>query len=1158
MRPMISIRHTGPLFLALLVTLAVSAQQGTPPQPAAGLPPLPPPRGSLSVSAETAAAVAAAVKAPAGFTVTAFAAPPVANYPACLTATHDGVVFVCVDRNGSLQTDSGMGYIARLVDRDQDGRADEYTVFAALDSPRGVVFDGETLYVSHPPLVTALRDRDGDGIAEERRTLVRGLGFGLDFRGADHTTNGIELGIDGWLYVAVGDYGFVKATGADGQEIQLRGGGNVRVRPDGTELEIYSRGTRNDYDLAIDPYLNLFARGNTNDGGGFDIRMYHFVPGATYGYPTLFRNFSDEVVPPIADYGTGSGTGMLYVHDAGLPRPYGDALYSVDWGRNAVFRHLLTPKGATFEVDQEEFVAVPRPTDLAIDGSSRLYLASWDGGQFRYAGENVGYIARLTHDGAKPAPPVDLSAATDATLAEAIGSANLVSSRAAQAAMLRRGRTAERMTLLERRAATGPLHGRVAAIFTLKQLAGAEASPTLTKLASDPAVRAFAIRALADRRGEIPDTAKPLFVRALGDANPRVQLEAIAALRRMGATDAAAAMLPLTTHGEATIANVAINALAALSAVDAPLAAVKGTSDSTAAGALRVLQQIHQPAVVSGLIGALAETSMPARRTAIIQSLARLYNREGVWRGTLGEWWGTRPDTTGPYYDPVAWEESPRIRTVLIDAFLETAAGARPEADASRPAADLQRNRVLPPGGAELLTAMAAHRAPALAEAARVLVGRVRLDVDGPAGELLAGLSRTDPRYRAPIARMVVAAGPPSPGAAALLHSAATDASLDPELRASAFTALAGMAGADALRRSIDVFSAVVAPTLEPPLDVAWTQFISMPSHAANVAVFRDVAESADASRQRLAFAVLLQLGADPPAPGRGVRGGGQPAGGGRGANPQDAANAPGAGGRAGAAAAPGGRAGGGGGRGRGGVSPEVAERARAEARAAIDAAWNGPAAASLIWAVGRTGAVRYRDRVESLASSPAADVREAAAYASSRLPAATAATAAAAGPAAALVAAVAYDDLVPRLATVTGDAALGRKLFDQQACGACHTTAAGQPEKGPPLGGIATRYSRAELIESIVRPAAKVAQGFATNWFTTTDKRQLAGFVVREGQEDVVIRDLAGTETTIRKSEIAGRGVNEGSTMPPGLVDTLTLHDLASLLAFLESTSAQ
>src|SRR5262245_5601376 len=80
---------------AAAATIAPSAQQG-PPQ--AALPSLPPPRGAISVRPETATAILAAVKAPAGFTVTALAAPPVSNYPACITATHDGVVFVCVDR----------------------------------------------------------------------------------------------------------------------------------------------------------------------------------------------------------------------------------------------------------------------------------------------------------------------------------------------------------------------------------------------------------------------------------------------------------------------------------------------------------------------------------------------------------------------------------------------------------------------------------------------------------------------------------------------------------------------------------------------------------------------------------------------------------------------------------------------------------------------------------------------------------------------------------------------------------------------------------------------------------------------------------------------------------------------------------------------------
>jgi putative membrane-bound dehydrogenase-like protein len=1114
-------RFAGSLAIAGIATLVASAQQAASPQTPTPLPPLPPVRGTLTVSPETADAIRAAVKAPAGFTVTAFATPPVVNYPTCVTATHDGVVFVCVDRNGSLQADTGMGYVVRLVDTDRDGQADEYTVFAVLDSPRGAVFDGDALYVSHPPFVTALRDTDGDGIAEDRRTLVRGLGFGLDFRGADHTTNGLEMGIDGWLYIAVGDYGFVKATGADGQEIQLRGGGNVRVRPDGSELEIYSRGTRNDYDLAIDPYLNLFARGNTNDGGGFDIRLYHVVAGATFGYPTLFRNFNDEVVPPLADYGTGSGTGMLYVHDAALPAPYGDTLYSVDWGRNAVYRHALQPKGATFSVTQTDFVTVPRPNDLAIDASSAMYLASWEGGQFQYRGEKVGWVARLTHEQAKPAASVDLAAATDARLVDLIGSANLVMSRAAQAAMLRRGRTPQRLALLERRAASGTLDGRVAAIFTLKQLGGADVTQRLVTLAADPAVRAFALRALADRRGELSDAAKPLFVRALADPDPRVKLEAVNGLRRMGATDAAAAMLPLTSNSDPVIANVAINALVALAAIDAPLVAVKGASDEIAVGALRVLQQIHQPAVVTGLIAAVAEAP-PARRGAVLQALARLHNREGVWRGTIAEWWGTRPDTRGPYYDPVAWEESARIRRVLLNALLEAATATEPHADFRRLAVDLHRNRVLPPLGLELLIALGTDRHSLLPDIAGALVGKVRLEIDSGTGQLLERAARANNRYRAEVVQVVVAAGRPTPAAGAILLSAAVDQSFDAQLRASAITALISATGPDAQNRSVDAMASLIAPTLAPPLEPVWTQFIATPTHATTVATWRALVESNDQARQRLGFAVLLQLAADPPA----ARGGGR-----------------------------GGAAGRGGGRGRGGVTAEVLERARTEARAIIDSAWTGPTASSLVWAVGRTGAVRYRDRVDAVVSSTNSAIRDAARYAIARLDALAAKPAAAETADRPTVGSIPYGDLLSRLEGVTGDVALGGKLFVQQSCSACHTTAASEPEKGPYLGGIFTRYSKAEVIESILQPAAKVAQGFATHVFTMADKRQLSGFVIRESPDAVVIRDLAGAETTLQKADIASRAVTEGSVMLRGLVDGLTLQEFASLLAFLEST---
>ena len=186
--------------------------------------------------------------------MTLFAQPPDISYPTCLAAAPTGELFVGVDENGSLDAKPGRGRVVRCIDVDGDGKADKFNVFARMDSPRGVIFDAGTLYVLHPPDLTAYHDDNGDGVADRSETLVKGIGFDLKFRGADHTTNGIRLGIDGYIYVAVGDYGFIKAVGKDGTTLPYRGGGVVRVRTDGTGLEVVSRGQRNIYDVAIDPY----------------------------------------------------------------------------------------------------------------------------------------------------------------------------------------------------------------------------------------------------------------------------------------------------------------------------------------------------------------------------------------------------------------------------------------------------------------------------------------------------------------------------------------------------------------------------------------------------------------------------------------------------------------------------------------------------------------------------------------------------------------------------------------------------------------------------------------------------------------------------------------------------------------------------------------
>ena len=99
--------------------------------------------------------------------------------------------------------------------------------------------------------------------------------------------------------MAVGDFGFVDAEGTDGTKLTMYGGGIIRVRPDGTELETYANGLRNVYDVAIDPFMNLFTRGNTNDGGGWNMRFIHEIQTGEYGYPKLFKRYTSEIIPAL-------------------------------------------------------------------------------------------------------------------------------------------------------------------------------------------------------------------------------------------------------------------------------------------------------------------------------------------------------------------------------------------------------------------------------------------------------------------------------------------------------------------------------------------------------------------------------------------------------------------------------------------------------------------------------------------------------------------------------------------------------------------------------------------------------------------------------------------------------------------------------------------
>ena len=852
------------------------------------LPPLPKAAVTTpAIGTNTTNASIADVTAPAGFDVTMYGNPPQVNYPVCIAAAATGELFVGVDPQGSLGKEPGQGKVLRCVDVDGDGRADHINEFAKMDHPRGLFFDNGSLWVLHPPLLSVFRDVDGDGTADEQETLITGITTEqLNMRGADHTTNGIRMGIDGWLYIAVGDFGFVNATGADGRKLTKRGGGILRVRPDGTDMEVYNWGQRNILDVSIDPLMNIFTRDNTNDGGGWDIRLSHIYQSGEYGYPSLYLNFTEEGLPPLADYGGGSGCGSMFLHDLRWPQQYGNALYTCDWGRSEIYRHNLPSNGPTYDAHQEVFLKLPRPTDMDVDGSGRMYVASWKNGKFAYEGPDVGFVAQVVPAGFVPKPFPFMAEETDAQLVKHLVAPSHVYQIHAQREILRRGMSDERYQdlLTAIKDQDSAVHGRVAAIYTLKQLAGERCSKDLMSLIGDAGVSVNVMRASTDRLGELSGLEIGPFVKMLQHEDPRVQAQALISLGRIGDATAAEAILTLTNRSPAfpipeetplykqadpgrVLPHLAVRALVRCGSVEACLQAIEGPYSD---GALWALKYMHTTAAVHGLVKKLSEVRDAEVRQNIITTLIRLYYREGEY---TGDWWGTRPDRTGPYYDRQKWSESETITSVLKQ-FI-------PQIDVE------SRKR------------------------AGVEFARHKVKIEG-----------------------------------------------------------------------LEVASAVIGKS-EPMAPI--------------------VIAEADSS------------------------------------NPD-------------------------------------------------------------------------------------------------------------------LIANLAADIVVYRATEFKGDVSRGAELFKKQNCLACHTTANGQVPKGPHLVDIGKRSKKAELLESVVKPSAKIAQGFDTYLFQTVQGKVYSGFVTGESAQEVQVRQTNGVPIILKKKDIDERVKSEGSMMPVGLTNNLTPEQLADLVAFLQS----
>jgi putative heme-binding domain-containing protein len=295
-----------------------------------------------------------------------------------------------------------------------------------IGEAQGLLYAFDSLYVmvnrggKYASGLYRLRDTNGDDRFDELKTLKLLQG------GGEHGPHSIVPSPDGKsLYVVAGnstklpgdvatyrlpknwdeDQLLPRAPCSNGHNtgVLAPGGWVCKVDPEGKRWELVAAGFRNPYDLAFnrDGELFTFDADMEMDVGTpwyRPTRVCHVVSGAEFGWrfgTGKWPAYFPDSLPAVVDVGQGSPTGITFGYGSNFPHKYQQALFINDWTYGRLYAVHLTPQGASFSGELEEFIAgTPLPlTDIlinpvdhsmyfAIGGrrtQSGLYRVTWAG-----------------------------------------------------------------------------------------------------------------------------------------------------------------------------------------------------------------------------------------------------------------------------------------------------------------------------------------------------------------------------------------------------------------------------------------------------------------------------------------------------------------------------------------------------------------------------------------------------------------------------------------------------------------------------------------------------------------------------------------------------------------------------------------------------------
>ena len=575
-----------------------------------------------------------------GWSIELIARAPTILYPTAVVVAPDSTIYLGQDPMDM------PGPPTSPIDSVVALKGGKVTVFADhLWSVMGLEWAGDTLYVVHAPYLSAFRDKDGDGKADERVDLVTGLGPKLPgFNGInDHVASGVRMGMDGFLYVSVGDKGIPRAIGRDGASISMSSGGVIRVRPDGSGLEVVSTGERNPLSVALTTTDEILTYGNDDDSKKWPNSLTHHVVGGHYGYPYEFLTAPYRALPIVAGQVGGSGAQGVCYNDDGLPTRFRGDLFFCDWGLQAIHRYKVAREGGTFALVKREAIvergplADFRPFSIATSGDGRSFVVvDWAYNGWLSPTAKTGRLYRLTYQGpdavTPKSRPIDqdipqrIEGLDHPSMAARLDSQRFLSGQLAVGPLVARLKSE-------------PILGRRHALWALDAINTDDARRAIRAclLDAEPSIRLEAARSSGVRRDR---QAVVSLIPLLRDTDPTIRREAAIALGRVGDGKAGAALYAALGDPDDFVAWSVRHAIRALNAWDSPLLTPALLDPNRREDALKLADESWSVPAVKALVANLESSPDAEWRGRVVAALAGLYHRYPPWSG---QWFGTNP-----------------------------------------------------------------------------------------------------------------------------------------------------------------------------------------------------------------------------------------------------------------------------------------------------------------------------------------------------------------------------------------------------------------------------------------------------------------------------------------------------------------------------------